>query len=70
MFEILLDKQFWSMVVNSSANILIAAGMIVQTIIFYITFKEGLQYLNQHKKKVKIEKNVELSQKIIYNLYR
>lgn len=64
----LADNEFWATVINSSANWVIAGAMVVQTIIFFITFKFGFQYLNQHRGKVKIEKNVELAEKILFSL--
>jgi hypothetical protein len=64
------DTEFWTVVINGSANLFIASAMIVQTIIFYVTFKFGFKYLDQHKGKVRIEKNVDLTEKIIFSLHQ
>lgn len=51
----LADNEFWATVINSSANWVIAGAMVVQTIIFFITFKYGFRYLDQHREKIKEE---------------
>lgn len=63
-----IDSEFWTVVINGSANLVIAGAMFLQTIIFLVTFIFGFKYLDQHRSKVKIEKNVELAEKIIFGL--
>lgn len=49
------DNEFWATVINSSANWVIAGAMVIQTVIFFITFKYGLRYIDQHKEKSKLD---------------
>jgi hypothetical protein len=51
------DPEFWATVINGSSNIIIAGAMVLQTVIFYVTFSWGRHYLSQHKQKMNIESN-------------
>lgn len=56
----LSDNEFWATVVNSSANWVVAAAIVIQTALFYITYKFGFRYLSNHREKVKEERRLEL----------
>ncbi|PRY90552.1 hypothetical protein [Mongoliibacter ruber] len=53
--EELLKNEFWTVVINGGANLVIAGAMVLQTIIFLVTFFIGFNYLKDHDKKLKIE---------------
>lgn len=46
---------FWVSVSDNAANWVVAATMVIQTVLFFIAFKLGFQYLDQHREKVKEE---------------
>lgn len=54
----LQDNQFWATVINSSANLVLAGSTLVQVIFIYASFKFGLEYLNQHREKIKEERTL------------
>lgn len=51
---------FWVSLSNNAANWVVAGSMVIQTVIFFITFKLGSQYLKQHRKKVREERRLDL----------
>ena len=63
------ENEFWATVINTSANWVVAGAMVLQTIIFYVTFRLGFKELEKHKKKLKIENSYSISEKIIQNMY-
>lgn len=50
-----MSAEFWTVVVNGGANLVIAGAMFIQTVIFTVTFIFGFRYLDQHRQKVKEE---------------
>lgn len=50
-----MDTEFWTSVINGSANLFIAASMIIQTIILIISFRIGLNYLSKYKSQKRLE---------------
>ena len=50
-----MEAEFWTTVINGSANLVIAGAMVIQTILFFATFKFGFKYLDQHEQKITLE---------------
>ena len=65
-----MDTNFWTTVINGSANLVMAGAMVLQTAIFYITFKFGFRELDKHRQKLKMETGVEYAKNIIQNQYQ
>lgn len=55
-----MNTEFWTVVINGSANLIIAGVAIAQLILLFLTFKIGSNFLNDHRKKIKEERRLEL----------
>lgn len=64
-----MENEFWTVVIDSSANLIIMGAAVTQTVIFYVTLKLASDKIREIEKQTKISNRENYKRDSIFNLH-